>query len=125
MTENKDVDLKSFHMLLTRLETGALNQELTDAIHQAVREISDACLDRGGKHKSTITLKLEFAMDYKDKIVEITADVATKFPKAPRGRGGMFYCNSDGHLLRENPRQLTLDDELAEKRLRDAEAAAG
>jgi len=124
-TSHKDVDLKSFHMLLTRLEGGALNEELTREIHKAVQEISDACLDRGGKHKASVTLKLDFVMTQKDKIVEVEADIQTKLPKTPRGRAGMFFCNEHGHLLRENPRQLSLDDELAKKRLEDAERAAG
>ena len=124
----KDHDLNSFHSLMLRLEGGALNEELTAAVKKCVQEIADACTDRGGVQKSTITLKLEFKMDQKDKVVEIQATVDEKHPKAPRGRAGLFFCDSNGHLTRENPRQLTLDDELSRQRSqreRDAAAITG
>lgn len=121
MTNDKSQDLRSFHSLLTRLEGGALNEELTQAMKKCVQEISDACLDRGGAHKASVILKLEFKMDQKDKVVEVTASVDEKLPKAPRGRGGLFFCDADGNLTRENPRQLTLEDELARRRLENEE----
>lgn len=119
----KDQDLRQFNTLVCKLEGGALNEELTEAMKKAVREISDACLDRGGTHKASITLKLEFKMDQKDKIVEISAEVNEKMPKTPRGRGGLFFTDSEGNLTRENPRQLDLMDELERKRMRDIERA--
>lgn len=118
---SKDHDLKRFNTFIARLEDGALNEELSEKINLCVREIADACLDRGGTHKATLTLKLSFQMNQKDKLVEISADINETLPKAPRGRVGMFFCDADGNLLRENPRQLTLEDELERKRLRDAE----
>lgn len=54
-------------------------------------------------------------MNQKDKIVEVQADVSEKYPKAPRGRAGMFFCDKDGNLTRENPRQMSFD-ELANRR---------
>lgn len=122
---NRDADLRSFHSFISKLEGGALNEELTEKIKLAIQEISDACLDRGGKHKATVTLKLDFVMDHKDKIVEVYTDITEKMPKAPRGRAGMYFCDSEGNLTRENPRQLTLEDELERQRLRNAEKAAG
>lgn len=119
-----DEDLKKFHSLITRLEGGALNEELTELVQKACSEIADACADRGGTHSASVSLKLNFSMNYKDKIVEITADVSDKMPKAPRGRGGMFFIDAEGNLTRENPRQLTLDDELQRKR-EEREAAQG
>lgn len=89
---------------------------LNESMKKVIQEISDACMDRGGVHKGSITLKLEFKMDQKDKIVEIFPTVDEKLPKAPLGRAGMFWVNGDGTLSRENPRQLTLDDELEKRR---------
>lgn len=122
---NKDSDLKRFGLLVARLEGGALEDTLSEEMRECVREVSDACLDRGGKQKASLTLKLEFVIDQKDKVVEIYTDVQKKLPKAPRGRGGMFYADSDGGLTRENPRQITFEDELEKKRLKEAERAAG
>lgn len=120
----KDVDLRKFHSLLSKLEGGALNEALSEMLNKAVKELSDACLDRGGTHKASITLTLNLEMNQKDKIVEITAEIKDKMPKAPRGRAGMFWCDSEGNLVRENPRQLTLEDEL-ERQRRQREEARG
>jgi len=95
---SKDTDLRQFNTLLCKLEGGALNEELTEAMKKAVREISDACMDRGGVHKASITLKLEFKMDQKDKIVEISAEINEKLPKAQRPRGGLYFTDSEGNL---------------------------
>ena len=115
--------LRQFNTFITQLEGGALNEELTAAMKKCVEEISNACLDRGGVHKASLVLKLDFVMNHKDKIVEVTADINEKYPKAPRGRAGMFFCDKDGNLTRENPRQMSFEDELAKKRLYDAERA--
>ena len=112
----KDQSLNTFALFIQQLEGGALHEELTEKIKEAVSEIADACFDRGGAHKSTVTLKLDFAMNQKDRIVEVGADIVTKYPKAPRGRAGMFFCSADGTLTREDPRQRTFDDELERRR---------
>lgn len=122
---DKDRLLRSFNTLIAHLEGGALNAELTETVKKCVQEIADACHDRGGTHKSTLILKIDFQMNYKDRIVEVFADINEKFPKAPRGKAGMFFCDAEGNLTRENPRNLTFEDELERKRLRDAERAAG
>ena len=113
-----DQSLQRFNTLLPQLEGGRLNDDLTDAVQNCVREIADACADRGGVHKATLTLTLTFKMDQKDKVVEIEGAVNEKLPKAPRGRAGMYYCDANGNLTKENPRQLTLDDELQKRRER-------
>lgn len=118
-----DADINSFHSLMLRLEGGALNDELTKLVHKCVQEVSDACLDRGGVHKASLKLSLEFKMDQKDKVVEIQASVDEKMPKTPRGRAGMFYVTADGKLSRENPRQMSFDE--LEQRRQDQRAAHG
>ena len=105
-----DQSLQRFNTLLPQLEGGRLNDEMTEAVQRCVQEISDACLDRGGVHKASLTLTLTFKMDQKDKVVEIEASLVEKMPKAPRGRAGMYYC--------ENPRQMSFDDELQKRRER-------
>lgn len=116
MPPAKDQDLRHFNTFLTRLEGGALNEELSELLHKAVQEISDACLDRGGKHSASITLKVQLTMDAKDKVIEVSADVSDKMPKAPRGRGGLFFAGRDGFLSRENPRQQDMFDDLQRRR---------
>lgn len=119
-----DADINSFHSLITRLEGGALNDELTELVRKCVREISDACNDRGGTHKASLKLNLEFKMDQKDKVCEIQASVDEKMPKTPRGRAGMFYVTADGRLSRENPRQMSFDDELERRRQQQRDEGA-
>lgn len=113
--------LRQFSTFITQLEGGALNEELTAAMKKCVEEISDACLDRGGSHKASLVLKIDFTMNHKDKIVEVQADINEKYPKAPRGRAGMFFCDKDGNLTRENPRQMSFD-ELSQRRLGERES---
>ncbi|MBK67988.1 MAG: hypothetical protein CMP22_07665 [Rickettsiales bacterium] len=122
---NKDLDLQHFHSLLTKLDKGELSLELDEAMAQCINEISDACFERGGTQKASLTLKVEFVMDQQDKIVQIYPEMQTKFPKAPKKRAAIFYCDDKGNLTRQSPNQLTFDDELERKRLRDAEKAAG
>lgn len=110
---------------MAELEGGALVEELSDRLRHCVQEISDACLDRGGSHKATLVIKLDLSMNQRDKVVEIQATVDEKTPKAPRPRAGIYFCNDEGYLTRENPRQLTIEDELQRKRLQNAEQAAG
>lgn len=117
--------LKNFNTFITQLEGGALNEELSELVRKCVGEISDACLDRGGSHTASLTLKLDFSMNHKDKIVEIEAKVDSKYPKAPRGRAGMFFCDRDGNLTRENPRQLDMIDDLKIRRDQNTMARAG
>ena len=64
--------------------TGRLNDELTESMQRCISEISDACADRGGKHKASITLTLNFTMDSKDKLGEIEAALAEKKVQAAR-----------------------------------------
>jgi len=116
MADHKDQDLNSFHSFMLRLQDGAINKMLTDALAKGVTEISDACASRGGRHEATITLKLKLSMDQKDKVVEVYPSVDEKHPKVPLGRAGMFFAGENGRLLRENPRQLTLEDEVARQR---------
>lgn len=54
---NRDADLKSFHSMLLKLDGGGINDELTEKMKECCREIADACLDRGGKHRASLTLK--------------------------------------------------------------------
>ena len=115
-TENKNPELNSFHSFMLNLQGGAINQMMTEALHEAARQVADACTDRGGKHEATITLKLKLTMDQKDKIIEVYPSVDEKRPKVPLGRAGMFFVSANGHFLKENPRQLTIEDELAKRR---------
>lgn len=119
---SKNPELHSFHSFVLNLDGGGINDMLTEAMHKASREVADACCERGGTHEATITLKLKFRMDQKDKVMEVFPSVDEKLPKAPLGRAGMFFIDKDGKFTKENPRQLTIDDELARKRL-DRETA--
>lgn len=111
-----DQNLKNFNTFITQLEGGALNEQIGEAIRECVSEISDACADRAGTHKASVALKLDFVMNHKDKIVEVSADLQTKLPKTPRGRGGLFWCDAEGNLTKQNPHQMSFEDELERKR---------
>lgn len=123
MSNHKNNLLKNFISVLGQLEGGRLQEELSEEMRSCIQEISDACLDRGGTHKASLTLKLDFIMNQQDKIVEVKADVVKKIPKAPRGRAGVYWCDSEGNLTRENPRQLHFDDEIERRRQERQEKA--
>lgn len=112
----RDAELQHFPELIRQLDGGALAEELSDLVQKCVTEISDACYDRGGKHTSSMTLRLDFSMSQKEKIVEIGVDVQSKFPKAPRGRAGIFFADAKGRLTREDPRQRSMMEELEKSR---------
>ncbi len=120
---NIDPSLQRFNTLIPQLETGRLNDELTEAIQRCTSEISDACADRGVKHKASLTLTLTFTMDAKDKLVEIEAALTEKLPKAPRGRAGIYFLDAHNKLTKENPRQMQMFDEVAERRRERADIA--
>ncbi len=120
-----DADLRNFSTFIARLEGGALSEELSETLKRCVKEVSDACCDRGGKHKSKMTLTIEVSMDQKDKVIEIYTALDEKHPKAPRGRAGMFFCDKEGNLTRNSPHQMTIEDELQKKRNQETMNTAG
>ena len=115
MPQPEDQNLNNFSLFIQQLEKGALHDELSENIKKCVKEIADACCDRGGKHKATLTLKVDFVMNQQDKFVEVTADVKTKVPEAPRGRGGIFFAHDDGSLTRQDPNQRTFDEVMTKR----------
>ena len=121
-----DSQLKNFNTFLVQLEGGALVEELGEAMRECVREIQDAATDNGGTHSSKLTLDLTFKINHKDRYVEIYPEFKTKLPKLPRGSRAIFFADADGNFTREDPRQLTIEDEMEKqrkKRLADAENA--
>lgn len=61
---SNDQLLRNFNTMITQLEGGALNEELSEKVRECIQEIGDACLDRGGRHKASLTLKLDKAQSY-------------------------------------------------------------
>ena len=119
-----DSVLKGFPQVLMRLQGGAFAENCTEALQECIQEVADACSDRGGKHKVTMTITLDVTMDQRDRVVEIVPAVSNKLLKEPKPRPDAFWINTDYNLTTNNPRQMTFEDELAKKRLGDAERTA-
>lgn len=118
-SNNKDPDLQCFHLFLAREQRGEIADELNQAMQKCINEVTEACFERGGTNKATLTVQVTFKMDQKDKVMETHVDFDTKMPKKLRGRTGMYFVDGDGHLTRENPMQSSFADELAEHRAKN------
>ena len=120
MPNPEDQNLKNFSLFLQQLEGGALNDELSERVREAVQEVNDACMHNGGKKKATLTLKLDIEKDAQDRYVEVKADIQSKHPKIPRGRAGVFFSDSEGNLMRQDPQQRNFDEVLEARQRRGA-----
>ena len=112
----KENFLKHFQSFIGHVDGGALAEELTDKMREVIQQIADHCFEHGGTHKGSLVLKLDFKMDQKDRYVEVNADVKQTLPKTPRGRAAIYFTDSEGNLTREDPRQITIEDELERQR---------
>lgn len=103
----EDEGARSFPVLLSTIDDGALSEELGEAVQEITRELT-RLIDQHGvdSAKGTLTLKLAFTARANGTIT-LTGDVATKTPKAKRG-GSVFWSTKGHNLTPDNPRQQKL-----------------
>jgi len=104
--ERKTEGPRSFSVLLTGLDDGAVHQELSEKLQAMVVEISEQARLKDGKVRGVYTLKLSVTVDAKG-VAEVAADVAVKAP--PRKRSpSTVWVTKGGNLTTEVPRQEPL-----------------
>lgn len=103
----------SFNATVQNIREGALLELLTSKLHEVV----EAVQEHGKVGEITLTLSIK---PNGDDAVTISSKVKAKIPEGTVG-DALFFVNG-GNLLRRNPRQMDLEDEIARKR---AEKEAG
>ncbi|MEW5422676.1 hypothetical protein [Amorphus sp. 3PC139-8] len=95
--------IRDAQTIIGSLERGELAATLSEEISGTLAEMKDRS-DQAPKEKvkGEITLKLKLSMEMG--AVTITADVASKRPKAPRG-SSFFWVTDSGELTTEHPQQ--------------------
>lgn len=97
----------AFQTLCSAAEDGRLLDELNQRVCELVAVMRTEQSARGGKPKASLTLAFAFQLDQHG-MMEVTANVTTKEPKAERSRS-IFYALHDNTLSPNNPKQLTMD----------------
>lgn len=105
--------ITSFSQLLTLLEDGELNAELSAQQRDVIEALACHAQETGKVAAGGITRKLDFKL--KEGVFEVTGDVSTRTPKAERRRS-IFWSTPDNHLTPENPRQHKLFQDVGGRR---------
>lgn len=100
-----DEGARSFSLILTQCEDGALHAELSEKL-QALQKTLGRHAESFGKAKGAMTLVLDFEVDNKG-TVQVEASIKLKEPKVIRPRT-VFWQNAAANLLNENPKQQKL-----------------
>lgn len=93
--------------VLMRQGRGATNQELSDNLREITKRVSDT-----GK-PGTLTLTLTIRSIKKTGQILIEDKIKTKLPEYDRP-AGIAFADDDGNLLREDPNQMSLFEEITE-----------
>jgi hypothetical protein len=102
----EDRGIDSAAVVLTQIDDGALNAELSDALHDVVSKLERLAADTLKDQKGMITLKLGLVVSPKGDVL-VAGDVSTKTPKRPAG-ASRFWISKHGLLTVKNPKQQAL-----------------
>lgn len=95
---------KSFAFILAQLDSGAVHDELSEALRALNLKLREHA-QNNGKAKGKIALILDLTVE--KGVLMIGADIQTKAPKANRASSVMWMTDG-GNVSTENPRQLPL-----------------
>ena len=96
---------RTFAILLQRLESGELHQQLTDDVRDIVARLQDVEAAQGGTPVGKLTLNISFKCD--DGVITIVADKKSVMPKEIR-RKTMMWATPNNNLTSRNPHQHEL-----------------
>ncbi len=102
--------IKNFGTLLTTLEDGALNADLSNDLEDVVSDLQD-CIDRGVKRVITVSVAVTFTADRG--VVEVGASYKIKRPDRTRRRTLMFV-HAGRFLSKQDEKQPDLPLRVAE-----------
>lgn len=93
---------RPFADILLALNRGRTHTELSVGMQELVAAVEDT-----GK-KGSITLTINISPTKSEGVLEVTEAVAVKSPTHTRA-ASLFYADDDHNLVREDPRQMTLE----------------
>jgi hypothetical protein len=93
--------IKNFSTLLTNLEDGTLNADLSNDLENVVRDLQEA-IDQGAKRKVAVSVTIEFTADRG--VIEVSGKYKVKAPDKTRRRTLMFV-HAGKFLSRQDDRQ--------------------
>lgn len=96
--------IRDAQSLLGMLESGDLNNEVTETLQTVLEKLLDLSNERPNvTYKGEVSLKLSLAV--KNGMVEINAEIPPpKLPKLPR-KSSMYWVVEGGRLSTEHPQQ--------------------
>lgn len=100
------VPQQNFLTLLSACEDGALLSELNDRARELIAVMHQEAMRTGSKPRGSLAIAFDFKLD--KGIVEVSADVKVREPKAERSRT-IFYKLNDNTLSPNNPKQISMD----------------
>lgn len=104
--QHKSEGPRSFSVLLTSLDDGAVHADLSAKLQTMVAEIADQARMKDGKVRGVFDVKLSVTVDGKG-VAEVAADVTVKVP--PRKRSpSTVWVTKGGNLTTEIPKQEPL-----------------
>lgn len=86
------------------LEDGELSRDLSAAIKEAIVKTREAV---GRKESGSCSVTLVIGLKLDGDSVEISTDIASKIPKAPRGKT-VFFLDREGAITTQHPRQTDM-----------------
>lgn len=93
-------------VILPLLDRGEVVAELSRVLNETLRAMVEQSADRPKvKIKGKVSLTLDLVME--SGAVQITADIAAKAPKPPRGTS-FFWTTPEGELTTEHPTQIDM-----------------
>lgn len=99
---------RAFTDVLKDIKRGAVSDEATVGLADLANAV------RRARRKGTITIKLTLSPDKHDEdVVDVEASVVVSAPRRALPKA-TFFLSDDGSLRRDDPKQTTLDDALAE-----------
>lgn len=97
---------ETFCRQLGTMQRGQFDDEVTAAVRELVREMTQVAEQGNSKPKAKVVISVEFSLDRG--MMDVVADFAVKHPKKVRGRT-ILYPSATGQLLPHDPQQGSLD----------------
>lgn len=101
-----DDSMSDFNVVLSQISGGALRDELSDTLRDALLQLEQRALGTSKVAKGALTLKMTLAVE-PNGLVCVDGDVLTKLPK-PLRQQDHFHLTKSGGLSRKNQRQQEL-----------------
>lgn len=102
----KEEESRSAAVLLPQIDEGALNAELSGAIHATTRKLYEMAVAYAKDTKGKVVLTIGLEVSPQGYVV-VRGGVESKVPRA-RPTAGHFWLSPGGNLVLENPRQQKL-----------------